>query len=75
MMILEKGTPVVWDQPGHKLLHGVIDMEMDDWFGIQWENGAYTRYEVLRKYEYIKPDYQKIREEKLDELFKSENIE
>jgi len=73
--MISKRYPVIWNERGVKPIRGVIDVVMDGWFAVQWENGSYVRYRNLDIPENIKPDLQKLRETKLDELFKSEKQE
>lgn len=63
--MIELGTPVLWKEPGKEPIRGIVEMIQDDWYAIQWENGSYTRYQMLRKYEQLSPDFQTIRIKKL----------
>ena len=63
--MIELGTPVIWKETEMEPIRGIVEIVGDGWYAIQWENGSYTRYQMLRKYEQLSPDFQTIRIKKL----------
>ena len=68
--MIKVGTSVIWDEKGYKQIKGRVEMVMNNWFAVQWENGRYTRYNLsdINSMESFKLDLERIREEKLKEL-------